>query len=101
SRDITLPQFQVDRIRAQRKLELQTAIYVEMRKQMELVKLDNYLRLTPIKVLDEAFPPWRKSRPKRALLLISIGLLLGLVQLGINYLFYLYPQVKRSINSEA
>ncbi|MCK6619830.1 MAG: hypothetical protein HUU32_19605 [Calditrichaceae bacterium] len=88
--DPTRPEFQVAQLRARRKVEIQTAIYVEMRKQMELLYLQNFVNLSPIKVLDPAYPPYRKSRPKRLFVLITFLALGGLMQIGANWAVYLY-----------
>jgi len=92
SSDPTLPEFQVAQIRARRKLEIQTAVYVELRKQKEILYIENFVNLSPIKILDEAYPPYRKSRPKRLFLLITFVALGGFIQIGVNWVIYLYPR---------
>jgi uncharacterized protein involved in exopolysaccharide biosynthesis len=92
SSDPTLPAFQVAQIRARRKLEIQTAVYVELRKQKEILYIENFVNLSPIKVLDKAYPPYRKSRPKRLFVLITFMALAGFVQIGVNWVIYLYPR---------
>lgn len=92
SSDPTLPEFQVAQIRAKRKLEVQTAVYVELRKQKEILYIENFVNLSPIKILDEAHPPYRKSRPKRLFLLITFMALGGFIQIGVNWVIYLYPR---------
>lgn len=92
SSDPTLPEFQVAQIRAKRKLEIQTAVYVELRKQKEILYVENFVNLSHIKILDKAYPPYRKSRPKRLFLLITLMALGGFIIIGINWAFYLYPR---------
>ena len=82
--DPTLPSFQVEQIRLKRNLQIQTELLIEFRKQLEIFIADNMINLADIKVLDEAYPPYRKSRPKRALLLISFVLLAMFLQVGVN-----------------
>jgi uncharacterized protein involved in exopolysaccharide biosynthesis len=82
--DPTLPAFQVEQLRLQRNLRIQTELLVEFRKQLEIFVADNMVNLADIKVLDSAYPPYRKSRPKRALLLIALAMMAGFIQLGTN-----------------
>jgi len=82
--DPTLPAFQVEQLRLQRNLRIQTELMIEFRKQLEIFIADNMINLADIKVLDSAYPPYRKSRPKRALLLIALAMLAGFIQLGTN-----------------
>jgi uncharacterized protein involved in exopolysaccharide biosynthesis len=82
--DPTLPAFQVEQLRLQRNLRIQTELLIEFRKQLEIFIADNMINLADIKVLDSAYPPYRKSRPKRALLLIALTMLAGFIQLGTN-----------------
>lgn len=97
STDPTLPEFQVAQLRARRKLEIQTAVYVELRKQEEILYIENFVNLSPIKILDKAYPPYRKSRPKRLFLLITFVALGGFIQIGVNWGFYLYPKFKNLV----
>jgi uncharacterized protein involved in exopolysaccharide biosynthesis len=55
------------------------------------------VNLADIKVLDNAYPPYRKSRPKRLLVLISLAMLAGFIQIGINGIIYLYREVSHDI----
>jgi uncharacterized protein involved in exopolysaccharide biosynthesis len=96
--DPTLPSFLVEQLRLQRNLQIQTELLIEFRKQLEIFIADNMVNLADIKVLDQAYPPYRKSRPKRALLLISFVLLLGFVQLGINASVLIWRNIKQDLN---
>jgi uncharacterized protein involved in exopolysaccharide biosynthesis len=82
--DLTIPEYQFMSLRLQRNIRINTEIYIEFRKQLETFILENMINLSEIKVLDKAFPPYRKSRPKRALLAISIFLLAILLQIAVN-----------------
>jgi uncharacterized protein involved in exopolysaccharide biosynthesis len=95
--DPTIPAFQVEQLRRQRELRIQTELLIEFRKQLEIFIADNMVNLADIKVLDEAYPPYRKSRPKRALLLISLVTIVGFFQLGINGCIYLYRELSQGI----
>jgi len=67
-----------------RDLELYTAIYVELKKQLEIFTLKSMVTLAEVKILDKANVPYYKSRPKRVLLVISAGLLFLVIQISIN-----------------
>lgn len=98
--DPTLPAFQVKQLRLQRNLRLQTELLIEFRKQLEMFIADNMANLADIKVLDRAYPPYRKSRPKRALLLIALTMLAGFVHLGVNVSIVLLQKFKSEIDGK-
>jgi tyrosine-protein kinase Etk/Wzc len=98
--DPTIPAFQVEQLRLQRNLRLQTELLIEFRKQLEIFVADNMVNLADIKVLDQAYPPYRKSRPKRALLLIALTMLTGFVQLGVNVSIVLLQKFKSEIDGK-
>ena len=98
--DPTIPAFQVEQLRLQRNLRLQTELLIEFRKQLEIFIADNMVNLADIKVLDQAYPPYRKSRPKRALLLIALTMLAGFVQLGVNVSIVLLQKFKSEIDGK-
>ncbi len=98
--DPTLPAFQVKQFRLQRNLRLQTELLIEFRKQLEIFIADNMVNLADIKVLDQAYPPYRKSRPKRALLLIALTMLVGFVHFGVNVSIVILQKFKNEINGK-
>jgi len=98
--DPTLPAFQVEQLRLQRNLRLQTELLIEFRKQLEMFIADNMVNLADIKVLDQAYPPYRKSRPKRALLLIALTMLVGFVHLGVNVSIVILQKFKNEFNGK-
>jgi uncharacterized protein involved in exopolysaccharide biosynthesis len=70
--DTSIPEYQFQQLRLQRAVTINTEIYIEFRKQYEIFVLDNLINLADVKILDEAIPSYKKSRPKRALLTISL-----------------------------
>ena len=92
--DPTLPDFQIQQLRLRRKMELQSAVYVELNKQLEILNVQNFVNLSPIRILDEANPPYRKSRPKRLFLLIGFLILFGSLQVGAWGIIYIFRQLK-------
>ncbi len=57
-------------IRRLRELKTQEALFEQLTKQFELAKINEARDSSSIQVLDEAVPPLRKSKPKRALIVI-------------------------------
>jgi uncharacterized protein involved in exopolysaccharide biosynthesis len=98
--DPTVPAFQVKQLRLQRNLRLQAELLIEFRKQLEIFIADNMVNLADIKVLDQAYPPYRKSRPKRALLLIALTMLVGFVHLGVNVSIVILQKFKNEFNGK-
>lgn len=98
--DPTLPAFQIKQLRLQRNLQLQAELLIEFRKQLEIFIADNMVNLADIKVLDQAYPPYRKSRPKRALLLIALTMLVGFVHLGVNVSIVILQKFKNEFNGK-
>lgn len=64
------PSIGVEYIRRLRELKTQEALYEQLTKQFELAKINEARDSSSIQVLDEAVPPLRKSKPKRALIVI-------------------------------
>jgi uncharacterized protein involved in exopolysaccharide biosynthesis len=95
--DPTTPNFQIEQIRLQRNLQIQTELLIEFRKQLEIFIADNILNLSDIKILDDAYPSYRKSRPKRALLLIALGILVAFLQIGVNGIIYIVREISPTI----
>jgi uncharacterized protein involved in exopolysaccharide biosynthesis len=98
--DPTLPAFQVEQLRLQRQVQIHTELLIEFRKQLELFIANNMVNLADIKVLDHAYPSYRKSRPKRALLLITFIFLFGFVQLGINASLVILRHFRQEFNGK-
>lgn len=92
--DATVPKFQLEQLRLRRNLEIQTQMFIEFKKQLEVFIADNMLNLVDIKILDEAYPPYLKSRPKRSFLLIAYFLLFGFMQMVVNGSIYIYSRFK-------
>jgi len=98
--DPTLPAFQVEQLRLQRQVQIQTELLIEFRKQLEIFIVNNMVNLADIKVLDKAYPSYRKSRPKRALLLITFIILLGFVQLAFNASVVIFRHFRKELHGK-
>lgn len=97
TRDINAPENVIKELRLKRVLTMQSAILAELKKQEEIFVLENMVNLSPVKVLDHAIPPYKKSRPRRALLLISFFMLIISVQFLANYLLVAYKAFKQNL----
>src|SRR6185369_10467814 len=64
------PSIGVEYIRRLRELKIQEALFEQLTKQFELAKINEARDSSAIQVLDEAVTPLRKSKPKRALIVI-------------------------------
>jgi len=96
-RNLEIPQNKINELRHKREIELQSAIYTELQKQKELFILQNMVNLSPVKILDKAIPPYKKSRPKRALLLVSFAFLFGFIQLGVNASIIIFRRYRSQV----
>ena len=97
-KNLSGPKNQIQELRLRRNLEIQTLIYGELRKQMEIFALRSMIDLSSIKVLDNAEPPFRKSRPKRLLVVISLGILAGCIQIGMSAIIIIYRKIKYGLS---
>ncbi len=95
--DVTTPEHIVERMRLERELTVQTTVFAELKKQQEMFLMQNMFLLSPVKVLDYAQPPYRKSRPKRILVLLALWLIGAFVQLSANGALVFYREFKTKI----
>jgi len=72
------PALTVEYSRLAREVETQTALWIELRRQYELVKIEEQGDPVSVNILDWATPPPRRSWP-RLEILIPVGMLIGLV----------------------
>ncbi len=99
TRDFEAPQNIVREMRLRRAITVRTTIYAELKKQEEIFVLENMLNLSPVKVLDEARPPYRKSRPKRLLVLLSLFFFFTFIQFSINAGIVIYRRFRTRVIS--
>lgn len=72
-----LPETGLEYVRALRDVKYNEAIYEIMAKQFELAKIDEAKEGATLQQLDKAVPPEKKSKPKRALIVILSTLAAG------------------------
>lgn len=97
--DPTTPNFIVEQLKLKRDLQVQTEIFIELKKQLEIFVVENLMNLSDIKILDHANIPFRKSRPKRLLLLISFVFICSFIHIGIIGVSFVYKNIISSIKS--
>ena len=74
-----VPEAGLEYVRAMREVKYQEAIFVLVAKQLEAAKMDEAKESAEIQVLDKAIPPERKSKPKRALIVILTVVAAGML----------------------
>jgi len=70
-----LPAAAVDYVRAAREVKFQETMLASMLRQFEVAKLDEAKEAPALQQIDVAQPPDRKSKPSRALIVLSVTLL--------------------------
>lgn len=72
------PQLMLDQERLLREVQINSTMYIELKKQLELVKIEE-IRTTPIiNVMDYARPAAKKEKPKRGIILL-VSMIIGLL----------------------
>jgi len=74
--DITQPRILVILNKKKRQLDMYSTLYMELRKQEELLRLQEFTELAPLKILEPPYIPALKSFPQRAI--ISILYMIGI-----------------------
>jgi len=89
------PVNQIKELALKRELELYTAIWIELKQQKEVYTLKSIASLASVKVLDKAQPPYLKSRPKRLLMMISLGGLYFILQICVNGIILIFINIRK------
>lgn len=71
------PELQLEEARLHRDVLMQEQVYLELQKQKEIAEIEEVKNTPVLKILDEATPPVRPSRPMRTLM-VAGGILVGL-----------------------
>jgi uncharacterized protein involved in exopolysaccharide biosynthesis len=69
------PELLLEQTRLQRDVELNSTMFIELKKQYELAKLEEIKNTPVVQVLDTARPAAEKSSPKRTILVLVAGFL--------------------------
>jgi hypothetical protein len=92
--NITKPSAVIKKIKLEKQVELYYQVYIELKKQEELIKLQNIEELSDLKVLDKAIPPYKKSKPKRIFVVIVLSGLAFMFILFINAVLFTFKKMK-------
>lgn len=84
------PQLLLEQERFMRDVTVKSTIFVELKKQAELAKIEEIKNIAIVNVLDEARAPVKKERPKRGIITVSVLLLAFVVTSGYFILRPLY-----------
>ena len=71
-----------------RDVQINATIYTELRKQFELVKIEEVKNIPVINVMDSARAPARKDKPKRATIVVTVFIISFICSIGYFYIFY-------------
>ena len=83
------PELTLRQQRLQREVTVKSTIVIELKKQFELAKIEEIKNITIVNVLDEARPPVKKERPRRA---TNGAIAFGLVLLGMGAYYAMKPE---------
>ena len=88
------PQLQLDEGRLLREVQINSTIFTELKKQYEIVKIEEIKNLPVINILDKANPAIYKESPKRTVLVLSTLLLTcAVVLVSVLSLHYRHAQI--------
>ena len=90
NRQVFSPQLLLEQERLIRDVQINAAIYTELRKQYEIVKIEEVKNIPVINILDPARPAAKKAKPKRAVIVISFFLLSIVGSVGYYVIDHLY-----------
>jgi uncharacterized protein involved in exopolysaccharide biosynthesis len=77
-----VPEAGLDYLRKLRDVKYYETIFELMAKQYELARVDEARDAAIIQFVDHAIPPDRKSKPKRALIVLATGLIVGILTIA-------------------
>ena len=69
------PQLVLEQSRLERDVNINNAIFLQLKKQYEIVKLDEVKNTPVVLVLDSARAPFKKERPRRIMIVVTVFLL--------------------------
>jgi len=65
------PQLRLIQERLGREVQVKTTVFVELKRQYELARIEEIKNVTVVNILDSATPPVKKSRPQRVINILS------------------------------
>ncbi len=92
NRQVLSPQLLLEQERLIRDVQINATIYTELRKQFELVKIEEVKNIPVINVMDSARAPAKKDKPKRAIIVLSVFFLSLLGAVGHSVVKHQYGE---------
>ncbi len=89
------PQLLLEQERFMRDVQVKSTVFIELKRQAELAKIEEIKNITIVNVLDEARAPVKKERPKRAIITGTVFILAFLL---ISTFFILWPSQGKRIS---
>jgi uncharacterized protein involved in exopolysaccharide biosynthesis len=71
------PQLLLEQQRLFRDVEINSALYMELKKQLELIKIEEIKNVPVVSIMDDARPAAKKTKPKRLVIVVVVSLLGG------------------------
>ena len=90
NRQVLSPQLLLEQERLIRDVQINATIYIELRKQYELVKIEEVKNIPVINVMDVARAPAKKDKPKRATIVLSVFFISFFSVFGYSAIQHLY-----------
>jgi uncharacterized protein involved in exopolysaccharide biosynthesis len=87
---VSSPQLLLEQERLLREVQINSIMYIELKKQFEIVKIEEIKNLRIINILDDARPAVKKDKPKRSNVVgitFAVSLLMVLLYIIIEYLY--------------
>ena len=92
NRQVLSPQLLLEQERLIRDVQINATIYTELRKQYEIVKIEEVKNIPVINVMDPARAPAKKDKPKLAIIVLSVFFLSLLGAVGHSVVKHQYGE---------
>ncbi len=95
NRQVVSPQLLLEQERLIRDVQINATLYTELRKQHELVKIEEVKNIPVINIMDPARPPARKDKPKRAVIVILSTAAAAIAVFGYFSMHFMFGNILR------
>jgi uncharacterized protein involved in exopolysaccharide biosynthesis len=100
NKKIATPDLEVELDRLKRSVRIQEEVYISLKKQLELAKIEEQERKPSIEVIEGAVPPLQKSAPRTLRTVILAGFLSLFLFCGLAFLMEWLGKARRNRNDE-
>ena len=91
-RVIDSPELLLEQERMMREVQINTALYTELKKQYEVIKIEEIKNIPIITIMDPAYPPALKERPHRSVIVMTVFFISIAAALGYVFAIERYGQ---------